>query len=404
MIGTKKRITMRGNPSNTNGKWFWLIPLLLAGFCFWQGFSGEGQAVTPSVAQPQQPVLKTTPIRELQTGMRVIGENPELADQQIEPLQIADPSGWRNVRLEMTKADGSLLKITLLRPVEWLDFQEAEVGSIIELDLPELGAAGPAQVLAIEPCPDIEPGNRPLITGTFEHTAANEIDLEIENEAAPIGTTDNHPFWSEDRQEFVEAGELKIGETLRLADGRTTCLTSITPRAGPQTVYNLEVSGEHVYHVGNTGVLVHNSYSNRAFSGATEDSARGWDRIFGKVKNKNGWRTPDGKFASPLGGGKPGQAAVDEVSKAINARKGWRVVGEEVSVRNSGGQLRRYDLVAESPSGRLIGIEVKSGTATRNAAQRTFDMGLNNLDGGLNAVGQYSHLGEIRRALLITVP
>ena len=239
----------------------WAVPLLLASLFFWQGFSGEGQAVTPSVAQPQQAALKTTPIRELQTGMRVIGDNPELADQQIDPLQITDPSRWRNVRLEMSKADGSLLKITLLRPVEWLDFQEAEVGSVIELDLPELGAAGPAQVLAIEPCPDIEPGNRPLITGTFEHTAANVIDLEIESEAAPIGTTDNHPFWSEDRQEFVEAGELKIGETLSLADGRTTRVTSIIPRAGPETVYNLEVSGEHVYHVGNSGVLVHNTYN-----------------------------------------------------------------------------------------------------------------------------------------------
>ena len=247
--------------SNTNGKWFWAVPLLLASLCFWQGFSGEGQAVTPPVAQPQQPALKTIPIRELQTGMRVIGDNPELADQQIDPLQITDPSGWRNVRLEMSKADGSLLKIMLLRPVEWLDFHEATIGQIIELDLPELGAAGPAQVLAIEPCPDIEPGNRPLITGTFEHTAANVIDLEIESEAAPIGTTDNHPFWSEDRQEFVEAGELKIGETLSLADGRTTRVTSIIPRAGPETVYNLEVSGEHVYHVGDSGVLVHNTYS-----------------------------------------------------------------------------------------------------------------------------------------------
>ncbi len=207
--------------------------------------------------------VKTTPIRDLRTGMRVIGDNPELADQQIDPLQITDRSRWRNVRLEMSKANGSLLKITLLRPVEWLDFQEAEVGSIIELDLPELGAAGPAQVLAIEPCPEIEPGHRPLITGTFEHTAANVIDLKVESESTPIGTTDNHPFWSEDRQQFVEAGQLRLGETLCLADGRTTRVTSIIPRAGPQTVYNLEVSGEHVYHVGDSGVLVHNTYPNK---------------------------------------------------------------------------------------------------------------------------------------------
>ncbi len=251
------------NHSNAMGKWFWIFPLLLAGFCFWQGFSGEGQAVAPVAETPQQPALKTTPIRDLRTGMRVIGDNPELADQQIDPLQITDRSRWRNVRLEMSKANGSLLKIMLLRPVEWLDFQEAEVGSIIELDLPELGVAGPAQVLAIEPCPDIEPGNRPLITGTFEHTAANVIDLKVESEPTPIGTTDNHPFWSEHRHKFVEAGQLKVGEALRLADGRTSRVTSIIPRAGPETVYNLEVSGQHVYHVGNSGVLVHNPIIHR---------------------------------------------------------------------------------------------------------------------------------------------
>jgi hypothetical protein len=183
-----------------------------------------------------------------------------LAAEDIDPLQIEDPSRWRNVRLEMIKEDGSLLKITLLRPLDWLDVYEATIGSIIELDLEELGAAGPAEVVAIEPCPEIEPGEMPLITGTFEHLAANVVDLQVESEAEPIGTTDNHPFWSEDRQEFVAAGELKIGEFLRLADGQTTRVTSIVPRAGPEAVYNLEISGQHVYNVGDSGVLVHNTY------------------------------------------------------------------------------------------------------------------------------------------------
>jgi hypothetical protein len=38
-----------------------------------------------------------------------------------------------------------------------------------------------------------------------------------------------------------------------------TVLTDITPRAGPETVYNFEVAGEHVYYVGSDGLLVHNA-------------------------------------------------------------------------------------------------------------------------------------------------
>ncbi|QDT97678.1 hypothetical protein [Gimesia aquarii] len=37
-------------------------------------------------------------------------------------------------------------------------------------------------------------------------------------------------------------------------------VVSINPRAGNETVYNLEVQGEHVYLVGSLGTLVHNNY------------------------------------------------------------------------------------------------------------------------------------------------
>jgi hypothetical protein len=258
-VHTQPKSSMALYPSRSR-RLSWAIPLLLASLCFWKAFSTESQAVAPAVVNQSASRLRITPIPEMRTGMRVIGDNPELAAEDIDPLQIEDPSQWRNVRLEMIKENGSLLKITLLRPLEWLDENEAMVGSLIELDLEELGAAGPAEVLAIEPCPEIERGNRPLVTGTFEHLAANVVDLQVESEAEPIGTTDNHPFWSEDRQQFVAAGELKIGEVLRLADGQTTRVTSIVPRAGPKTVYNLEISGQHVYHVGGSGVLVHNAY------------------------------------------------------------------------------------------------------------------------------------------------
>ena len=52
-----------------------------------------------------------------------------------------------------------------------------------------------------------------------------------------------------------------LGETVIGIDGQHFRLTSITPRAGPETVYNFEVAIDHVYYVGKDGLLVHNFYT-----------------------------------------------------------------------------------------------------------------------------------------------
>jgi hypothetical protein len=70
--------------------------------------------------------------------------------------------------------------------------------------------------------------------------------------------TDNHPFWSVTRQEFIEAGKLQQGEKLQLYNGQAAKVIQILPRPGPEQVHNLEVMNEHVYRVTLAGVLVHN--------------------------------------------------------------------------------------------------------------------------------------------------
>ena len=104
-----------------------------------------------------------------------------------------------------------------------------------------------------------------------------------------------------------------------------------------------------------------------------------WTDVLGlnEVGWNNGWRTPDGKFASPQGGGISGQGAVDQVRTQLsNKNKKWTHLGDELSVRNSNGQLRRYDLVFKKPDGTIVGVEVKSNTATKTKAQRLFDEGV----------------------------
>jgi hypothetical protein len=238
---------------------------------------------------------RTKPIGEIRTGERVLAANPQM-DHAVVTASEIDPGTWRNIRLRMQKPHGGTLDIVLLRPLAWLAEQvdefehlpradshasalrhavrsgqddagcefDTDVGHDscwIHLALPELGAVGPAEVLAIEPCPPLASGPGRTVTGTFAHAAADVLDLEIEGLDTPLGCTANHPYWSADRQDFVPAGSLTTGEHLRTESGTLRKVTRITPRRGPPVaVFNLEVDAEHVYYVSTAGVLVHNAY------------------------------------------------------------------------------------------------------------------------------------------------
>ncbi len=202
---------------------------------------------------------KLTRIEELQVGERIRSDAPtEEFDLQFGTDIIR--SEWRKVTLVAPKRDGSSAGVVLLRPLPWLTEHQADVGRTVYISVPECGIDGHANVLAIEPCPEIEPagdlGGR-VITGTFRHQVSASISLSIAGQPEPILCTGNHPFWSEDRQTFVRADSLQSNETLRTTTGTTT-VTSLTHVPGSTAVYNIEIHGTHVYHVGSSGVLVHN--------------------------------------------------------------------------------------------------------------------------------------------------
>ncbi|MCS7017372.1 MAG: Hint domain-containing protein [Gemmatales bacterium] len=142
-------------------------------------------------------------------------------------------------------------------PLEWIEDEFDPETNTIELDLPELGAEGTAKVLRIGPCPPIASGPGHVVTATFKHEPDGEL-LTVVVGNDEIGCTANHPFWSEDRQEFVEAGQLRQGERVRTRLEQVAAVVAIKPRPPTDWVYNLEVQGEHVYEVGPNGVLVHN--------------------------------------------------------------------------------------------------------------------------------------------------
>lgn len=101
----------------------------------------------------------------------------------------------------------------MLRSPDWIEDYGAHVGGSVFLDMPEMGVEGLADVIAIEPAPEIEPlpeGCDPseyrLVTGTFRHTSGEVYDLKLESEKKPIGVTGTHLFWSVDREDWVLAG------------------------------------------------------------------------------------------------------------------------------------------------------------------------------------------------------
>jgi hypothetical protein len=162
-----------------------------------------------------------------------------VTDEQRAAFEPIDPAQWRALTLEMAKEDGGR----------------------VYLDLEDLGAVGEARVVDIAPCPPVEgdPASPAgLITGLFRHESGEVVDVHIAGLDEPIGTTANHPFWSEDQQTFVPASALGVGEQVRTLAGLAH-VTSVTARGPPEAVYNLEVHGEHVYQVTSLGVLVHNA-------------------------------------------------------------------------------------------------------------------------------------------------
>jgi len=208
-----------------------------------------------------------------------------------------------------------------LRDPDWFRLHQPEVGETIWLDMPEMGVEGEALVEAIDEAPEIETGFGRVITATFAHSTGECLEFDIEGESTPLRVTGGHPLWREsaaeanldeewskccnsldaavnsscgceepsiyslpveaekeqafaalatavrvitlellapEEQTWVEAEEFQPGDSLKSLNG----LRQITNRHLDRTierVYNIEVDGDHVYRVGQSGLLVHNA-------------------------------------------------------------------------------------------------------------------------------------------------
>ena len=200
-------------------------------------------------------LFETRPI-----GARVPTKNPNR--WEIDPQPEPDQATWAKLSITVERSDGGIVDAELIRPRAWILANGICAGRLLPLNLPELEVSGLGMVTAIDDCPPIAVGEGSVVTARFVtrevHVVASVDVLGADGTVETITGTTIHPVWSVDRQEWVPLAELNEGERLQGLDGLAVVL-SVTLSRVSQPVYNIEVHSEHVYQVGELGVVVHNA-------------------------------------------------------------------------------------------------------------------------------------------------
>jgi len=178
------------------------------------------------------------------------------------PQPEPDQATWAKLSITAEGSDGGIVDAEIIRPRSWILRNGICAGRMLPFNPPELEASGLALVTAIDDCPPIADGEGSVVTARFVtrevHVVASVDVLGADGTVETITGTTIHPVWSVDRQEWVPLAELTDGETLQGLDGLAVVLSVSLSRVS-QPVYNIEVHGEHVYQVGELGLVVHNT-------------------------------------------------------------------------------------------------------------------------------------------------
>ena len=131
------------------------------------------------------------------------------------------------------------------------------IGCHLEVLLAEMDFKGTGVVTNIEDCPPIAEGRGEVVTGRFVTRRANNlVEVSLSDGTSITGTT-THPIWIPTEKAWVALGHLEPGMYLD-SESHDVFVVSLTYKTEPTDVYNIEVYAEHVYRVGESGILVHN--------------------------------------------------------------------------------------------------------------------------------------------------
>ena len=199
-------------------------------------------------------------LREDEHGIAVTVPTKNPNRFEVEPQPEPEQATWAKLSVTVERSDGGIVDAEIIRPRSWILANGLCAGRMLPLNIPELEVSGLALVTAIKDCPPIADGEGSVVTSRFVtrevHVVASVDVLGADGTVETITGTTIHPVWSVDRQEWVPLAELAEGETLQGLDGLAVVLSVSLSRVS-QAVYNIEVHGEHVYQVGELGLVVH---------------------------------------------------------------------------------------------------------------------------------------------------
>jgi len=219
---------------------------------------------TPWLASERYATVATrtelqVPIESVPIGARIPTKNPNRSE--VDPQPEPDQATWAKLSITAEGSDGGIVDAEIIRPRSWILRNGICAGRMLPFNLPELEVSGLALVTSIDECPPIADGEGSVVTARFVtrevHVVASVDVLGADGTVETITGTTIHPVWSVDRQSWVPLAELADGETLQGLDGLAVVLSVSLSRVS-QPVYNIEVHGEHVYQVGELGLVVHN--------------------------------------------------------------------------------------------------------------------------------------------------
>jgi hypothetical protein len=169
-----------------------------------------------------------------------------------------------------------------------------------------------------------------VVLATVNHLSPGVLDIFVSGSAAPLEPTDVHPLYSIDRQGWVLAGDLRVGERLQTETGDTTIL-EILADPDVHRVYNFEVETDHEYLISALSIRAHNQ------------------SIIGR------------RFTSP-------DAGVGETANLIESLSPNRVRGVNIPFRRpDGSRAAEADIIVEPTAGIVLPtiVQVKIATNLR---------------------------------------
>ena len=170
--------------------------------------------------------------------------------------QISYATDLTQIHLRIEQKDRVVLA-EVLRPSKFTD--SLGIGDTLPVQSQELDVNGQATITDLKPFGRVTdiPGAS-LVTGRYiTPNVTKTIKITFDNGEQVEGTP-IHPIWIVDQQKFVPLGELEVGNTVDTALGNAKIL-SVEPKNVLTSVYNLEASGQSVYRIGVSGILVHNT-------------------------------------------------------------------------------------------------------------------------------------------------